>query len=327
MAPKGYAWPAFCQSFYEVTECTIHEPPGSNSLPQPLLLRKQTAMPQDIRKIAHIDHKDVVGLNFIRSDGKYIFRRHFRQGLRSHILEILDPADIEAERYGAMFDGVLHFPKAQPKKMLRIFRTRLSCLDEALAEIQRVKMAERFLTPEFVAQSTEIIVEYHGPETSAPLLCGVQEYVIGVILDPWSVLDSATLLSVLYDSLAAQVSRFSISRDRWLSAVRKYGSRFIEQTRKMILQGRHIPDLAGVGNILITPSGKLKLVDINNISEIFLDDAIRLDDRNYPVCDKSVEALALIEEKLLDRTIELSDPIYGIFLTPERKRKLEKFVF
>ena len=284
-------------------------------------------MPQDIRNLAHIDHKDVVGLNFIRSDGKYIFRRHFRQGLRSHILEILDPADIEVERSGAMVDGVLHFPKAQPKKMLRIFRTRLSCLDEALAEIQRLKIAEHFLTPEFVAQSTEIIVEYHGPGTRVPLLCGIQEYVVGAILDPWNVLDSATLLSVLYDSLAAHVSGFSISRDLWFSAVREYGFQFIEQTRKMILQGRHIPDLAGVGNILVTPSGRLKLVDINNISEISLDDAIRLDDRSYPVCDKSVEALALIEEKLLGRTIELSDPIYEIFLTPERKRKLQKLVF
>jgi hypothetical protein len=283
-------------------------------------------MPQDIRNIANIDHKDVVGLNFIKSDGKYVFRRHFRQGLRSHILEILDPADVEVERYGTMFDGVLHFPKARPKKMLRIFRTRLSCLDEALAEVQRLKIAEHFLTPEFVAQSNEIIVEYHGPETSAPLLCGIQEYVVGVILDPWSVLDSATLLSVLYDSLAAQIHKISISRDRWFTAVREYGSQFIEQTRKMILQGRHIPDLAGVGNILITPSGRIKLVDINNISEIFLDDTIRLDDRNYPVCDKSVEALALIEEKLLDRTIEFSDPIYGIFLNPERKRKLRRFV-
>ena len=308
-------------------ETVRYTPPGSNTPPRPLLLRKKAAMPQDIRSIANIDHEDVVGLNFIKSDGKYVFRRHFRQGLRSHILEILDPVDIEVERYGAMSDGVLHFPKAQPKKMLRIFRTRLSSLDEALAEIQRVKIAEHFLTPEFVAQSTEIIVEYHGPETSAPLLCGIQEYVVGVILDPWSVLDSATLLSVLYDSLAAHVSTFPIGRDRWFSAVREYGSQFIEQTRKMILQGRHVPDLAGVGNILITPSGRLKLVDINNISEIFLDDAIRLDDRNYPVCDKSVEALALIEEKLLDRTIELSNPIYGIFLTPERMRKLQNFVF
>lgn len=279
-------------------------------------------MQQDIRDIAYIDHKDVIGLNFIQSDGRYVFRRHFRQGLRSHILEILDPDDIDKEQAGTMVDGIRHFPQARPRNVLRIFRTRFTCLAEALAEIQRVKIIERFLTPDCVAQSIEMIVEYHGPQARSPLLCGFQEYVTGVILDPWILLRGPALLRSLYDSLAVLERQPLLSRAKWIEMVRENGSRFVGHIRTLIERGSHVPDLAGVGNVLITSSGRLKLVDINNISRVVYDDTIRLDDRAYPVCDKSIEALALIEEKLLDRTIKLSDPIYGLFLTQKRKKNV-----
>ena len=47
----------------------------------------------DIRDRPTIDHDDVIALNFIRSSPSCVFRRHFRQGLRSHIMEILDPLE------------------------------------------------------------------------------------------------------------------------------------------------------------------------------------------------------------------------------------------
>ena len=281
-------------------------------------------MGKDIRDIAFIDHTDVVGLNFIKPDCKYIFRRHFRQGLRSHILEILDPADIELEKSGTLINDTLHFPKARPKKVLRIFRTRFANADQALSEIQRVKITERILTPDFIARSIEILVEYHGPEKGTPLLCGLQEYIVGVIVDPWTQLKEATLLKVLYDSLKTLAPNDLPDHDKWVAAVYKYGTQFIANVKRLMVEASHIPDLAGIGNVLITPSGRLKLVDINNISKVVLDDTIRVDDRNYPVCDKSIEALALMESKLLGRTIDYSEPIYSLFLTEERKRKVQE---
>lgn len=280
-------------------------------------------MNKDIRDIAHIDHKDVVELNFISSKGRYVFRRHFRQGLRSHIIEILNPADIEAERSGITVNGTLYFPKARPMRMLRIFRTRFINLDEALAEIQRVKITENYLTSALIAKSVEIIVDYQGPKNRSPLLCGLQEYVLGVILDPWNILNGRSLLNVLYDSLAGISANNLLPRELWLKSVRGYCSRFVTNIRKMIVEGGHVPDLAGVGNILVTPSGRLKLVDINNISEVVLDNTIRLDDKNYPVCDKSIEALALIEKKILDQSVDMGDPLYRVFLAAERQEEVK----
>lgn len=280
-------------------------------------------MSQDIRDAAYIDHQDVVGLNFINADGKYVFRRHFRQGLRSHIMEILDPADIEKEVSGEVIDGSRHFPKARPKKILRIFRTRFTRPEEALEEIRRVKLIEYFLTSDFMARSIEMIVEYRGPQSTGPLLCGIQEYVPGVILDPWSLLKGPTLLATLYDSFSAFTSNPPETRDAWLKSVRESAEQFVLRVRNLILEGKHVPDLAGIGNVLINPSGQLKLVDINNISSAVQGDTVAVDDRNYPVCDKSIEALSLIEEKLLDRITIPADPLYGFFLTEERRKKVK----
>jgi hypothetical protein len=53
---------------------------------------------------------------------------------------------------------------------------------------------------------------------------------------------------------------------------------------------------------------------------VAFDADIRLDDKGYPVCDKSVEALSLIETKLLGRPIDGNDMLYRTFLDPGRKR-------
>ena len=63
-------------------------------------------MIDDIRDKPYIDHKDVLGLNFIKDPGIYIYRRHYRQGLRSHIMEVLDPKDVENETKGIIIDGL-----------------------------------------------------------------------------------------------------------------------------------------------------------------------------------------------------------------------------
>lgn len=116
----------------------------------------------DIRDRATLNHADVTALNFIRATPPYIFRRHYRHGLRSHIMEILNPGDVAIEQSGTIMDGIRHFPMARPRRMFRIFRTRLKTLDEALGEIDRVKIVERFLGPDFMATSTECIVDYQG---------------------------------------------------------------------------------------------------------------------------------------------------------------------
>jgi hypothetical protein len=56
---------------------------------------------------------------------------------------------------------------------------------------------------------------------------------------------------------------------------------------------------------------------------VVFDGEIRLDDKGYPVCDKSVEALSLVEMKMLGRFIDLQDRIYQFFLDPDRKRQVQ----
>jgi hypothetical protein len=63
-------------------------------------------------------------------------------------------------------------------------------------------------------------------------------------------------------------------------------------------------------------------VDINNISRVYFDTTIRLDDRGYPVCDKSIEALAMLERKIVGHPIDGNDAIYRIFLIPQRMKEV-----
>ena len=274
----------------------------------------------DIRSQPAIDHADVTALNFVRSSPHYLLRRHFRQGLRSHIMEILNPADVEIEQSGTVVDGMRCFPKARPCRMFRIFRSRLRTLDKALAEIGRVKIVERYLAPDFMATSTECIVDYRGPDGWDLLLCGFQEYVQGEILDPWTLLDTAELLPALYDTLGHTGRPLPMSRDEWIGVIMQKGEGFIDSIKKMIYEAGHIPDLAGAGNLMVTAKGAICLVDINNISRIKFDSAINLDEKGYPVGDKSVEALFLIEKKILGRPIDMQEKIYGHFLVPKRRR-------
>jgi hypothetical protein len=92
----------------------------------------------------------------------------------------------------------------------------------------------------------------------------------------------------------------------------------------MILEASYVPDLAGVRNILATCEGRVKLVDINNISVVEAGECPLIDDFDYPVCDKSIEALSMIEKKILGRRIDPLDPVYRKFLEPDRLREVER---
>jgi len=277
-------------------------------------------MTEDIRNKSTICHSDVIALNFVRSSSPYVFRRHYRQGLRSHVMEILYPADVTIENTGTVIDGVRKFPRAIPFSMFRIFRTHFETLEEAWAEIERVKIVSEYLAPNFIAHSTEFIVEYHGPHGPELMLCGLQEYIEGEILDPWTILDAANLLPTIYTQMRDRGASISLSRDEWVIGARKKGSELIDRFKRMIAHAGFIPDLAGVGNLMIKSSGEVCLVDINNISPVYSDSAIPLDEKGYPVCDKSIEAISLIEEKIVGRPINMEEKLYRLFLTSHRKR-------
>jgi hypothetical protein len=281
-------------------------------------------MPQDIRDVPHIGHDDVIGLNFIKNPCPYVFRRHFRQGLRSHIMEVLKPEDREQEITGTLVNGRRWYPKARPKKTFRIFRTRLKTLSQALDEIGRVKILERYLAPDFLAKSEEFVVDYLGPEGRDIMLCGFQEYVEGEILDPWSILDPDTLMATLYRSLHKETRPSNPAEVRWIDNARASAALFISRIKQMIMETEHLPDLAGVGNLVMVAPGEIKLVDMNNISRVNLDTKIELDDRGYPVCDKSIEALSLLERNLLNRPIDTGEAIYRIFLDPQRMKAVRE---
>lgn len=277
-------------------------------------------MSTDIRDKTFISHDDVIGLNFINDSGPYIFRRHYRQGLRSHILEVLNRSDVEHEKNGLEIDGVRWYPKAKPLKMFRIFRARLTTLAHALREINRVKITERYLAPDFMATSSEFIVDYERPEGRDLMLCGFQEYEMGEIVDPWGILDRHVYIAAMYDSMRGIFGGDEMAaREHWVMAVQQKAAEFIRRIKAMIYQTGFIPDLAGIGNLVVTPSGEIKLVDINNISKVMFNAEIQLDDRGYPVCDKSIEALCLLEEKIVGSSPGSAEKIYRIFLDPDRR--------
>lgn len=280
--------------------------------------------PEDIRDRLHLNHQDVVALNFIRNPGIYHYRRHYRAGLRSHIMEVLDFGDLENETKGIITHGLRWYPRAEPRKMLRIFRIRFKSLVEAEEEIERVKIIQTYLAPDYLANTEEFLVDYIRQGKREILLCGLQEYVEGEVVEPWNYLDQDHLISLLY-RMGLKKGKDSVrAAHQWILTVRKKTEDFILRIKRMILEADHIPDLAGAGNLLLTRSGDIKLVDINNISVVSFDPIIPIDDKGYPVCDKSIEALYLLEQKILGRSAHAEDHIYKTFLDPERMSTVKK---
>ncbi len=277
-------------------------------------------MTEDIRDKAFIRHEDIVDLNFISNRRRYVFRRHYRQGLRSHIIEVLDPAHVEAESKGFLQNGIKWYPKAIPLKMLRIFRIRFSLVEEIFDETRKLRIVEQYLGPKFLAVSSEFIVDYVRPDKHDFILCGLQEFVHGQGLDPWHSFNEIELRDLILGSNNLPNKETEKTIESIIGSIQRNAVKFIDGIKRMVLETHYVPDLAGVRNILLTPSGGIKLVDINNISKIIFGSQIKVDDKGYPVCDKSIEALARLEQNLLNRPIDMREKIYNVFLEPERMK-------
>jgi hypothetical protein len=286
-------------------------------------------MIKDIRDKSHITHEDVLALNFIRKPGAYVFRKYHKQGLRSHIMEVLDPGDVLKQNKGEILDGIRIYPWAKPLKMLRIFRTSFSSTKEVCEEIKKLKIVEKYLPEDSYAKSDEFIVDYFWNKNRDFILCGLQEYVEGEVLNPWDPISKHQLAGLFTPMNGYRTNGFQMTSEQLIRKFHKKVEYFIARIKKMILEANYVPDFAGVENLLITPTGNIKLVDINNISKVSLGPEISLDDKGYPVCDKSIEAISMLEKKLLGKPIDKTERLYKIFLDPQRMKEVgaleEKF--
>lgn len=265
--------------------------------------------PTDIRDQAHLSGSEVKNLNFIKDSKSLVFRKYYRSGLRSHIFEVLLAEDVLKESRGEVIDGIRMFPRAKPLKMFRILRNRFENKSAVFQEIKKYNTLLKFLGEDLIALSEEFLVDYSGTGTRQIVLCGLQEYVAGPILDPWRLFGDASLMDILHEQTLVERAKNNIAR-------------FVEKVRQMIQHTGYIPDLAGIGNLILTRSGNLKLVDINNIVDVKLEDTILLDDKGYPSCDVSIEVLSILEKEILGKDIPLDDRLYRHFLAPERKKKV-----
>jgi hypothetical protein len=276
----------------------------------------------DIRDKEDITHGDIIRLNFVKSSSGYFFRKHFQEGLRSRLMQVLNPAEVALETAGIMMEGIKWFPLAHPLFMLRLFKKRFESLNDVEQEIQHFKIIQKYLPKNHYADSQEIIVPYFISGRHEILLCGLQEYVEGLTVDPWREDTRARLTAHYKERLSAEHSL-----QAFVECVNTSALSFVHHIKRMIQHAGYVPDLAGSGNIRITENGCMKLVDINNISRICFDHRIRLDDKGYPVCDKSIEALSKIEAYFSGECPNRHASIYRLFLNRERMmnvRELEK---
>ena len=261
----------------------------------------------DIRTQPTLSHDDIVKLNFIRRPCPYYFRIHFREGLRSRLLQVLNPEDVRHENQGAIQHGMRLYPVAQPVAMLRIFKKQFIAWQEVQKEIQNYKLIQRYVPPQHYAASSEFIVDYVQNDKNQILLCGLQEYVSGEAIDPWH---ENTRLKIETDMHNTATGSLDLALSNLAS--------FIGCIKTMARQTQTIPDLAGVGNLILTPEAEIKLVDINNISRFSYETAIPLDDKEYPVSDKSIQALYNLESQVLGHKKAGDETLYRFFLNPLR---------
>lgn len=280
---------------------------------------------KDIRDRLTLSGDEILALNFINTDSPYLFRKYYRSGLRSHIFEVLKKQDLKKEQNGILQDGLKIFPRACPIKIFRIFRNRFKTVDQVFHEIQKYNMLVGYYGYDLIARSEEFIVEYNQGTGTQILLCGLQEYVDGEILDPWKILDGDYIQS-FFNSMYTKQPDLEKSIQRAKNKIQQ----FVGITKKIFMDTGYIPDLAGIGNLLLTCNGNFKLVDINNISKLEWNDSIPLDDKNYPSCDISVEVLLRLEENILGNSSCAEDPIYAFFMKKDRQsqvKELEKIFY
>ena len=137
-------------------------------------------------------------------------------------------------------------------------------------------------------------------------------------MEPWGFINPDRLAeNLIRPNIGAQVST---EKDRavLIETIHRNAVDFVARVRKMIAETGHIPDLAGDGNLLLTDNGLIKLVDINNISRVDFGNTIQVDDKGYPVCDKSVEALSQLQIKMASQQLDPADRLYRTYLDPDR---------
>ncbi len=273
----------------------------------------------DIRDRPSLSGEEILNLNFINGSGPYRFRKYYRSGLRSHVFEVLQAGDIALEINGIVKNGVRVFPRAYPQKIFRIFRTRFTHADEIFFEINKYHMLLEALGTDHIALSEEFIVDYDINGKRQILLCGLQEYIDGEILDPWKI-SGPTYLAGLSGSFPG----IGEKKSAWVETAEKNIKTFIKKIHQMIREKKYIPDLAGIGNLVLTRTGMLKLVDINNIVSIDFNPEIHIDDKGYPACDVSVHVLHMLETKLLGTDSKMNHPLYDFFLNKERKQRVKE---
>ena len=280
----------------------------------------------DIRDKAFIDHGDIAALNFIqKSGGPYHFRRYYKNGLRSHVMAVLKKTDVHSENQGVLVGNIRTYPKAQPVGMLRIFRKKFSRADQAFAETAGVRVLEKYLGPAHMAKSEEFIVSYLSDEEKTPqiVLCGLQAYIFGEDLDPWRLSPDRGPEKLVADGYANDF--FTNKASAAAAKIGQNAAGLTDRILSMVRQSGMLPDLAGVGNLLVTPEGELVVVDINNIATLPPNPGdIFLDEKGYPVFDKSMEALALIDQCLAGRNKVFNDAHCRVFFSPERKRRIRE---
>ena len=103
------------------------------------------ALPPDIRPLKRLGHGDVVALNFIRSSREIRFRKHYREGLRSQIIEVLRQEDLDCELRGVVTDGIRRYPRARPRRMLRLFRAPFKTASDAFREARKFQILKTYL--------------------------------------------------------------------------------------------------------------------------------------------------------------------------------------
>ena len=272
-----------------------------------------TAMATDIRNKPTLSHKDIVELNFIKHPSRYFFRNHFREGLRSRLIQVLEPSDVILETRGVLQQNIYIFPIAQPVAMLRIFKNKFSSLRDIQKEIDNYKILRQWMSKSHYAVSSEFMVDYTRGRDKSILLCGLQEYVHGESVDPWHANALLKIKGIVKGAHAEALKTALENLDSFVNCI-----------KNMIMKTGAIPDLAGVGNLLMTPLGSLKLVDINNISRLSMNHHIPVDDKGYPVSDKSVQALFQIETRILGRSKDAADTLYRFFLDPQRMKEVRE---
>jgi len=276
----------------------------------------------DIRDKGTISHEDVLGLNFVREPSPYYFRGHFREGLRSRIIQVLEPRDVRAETHGIMQDGVRHYPMARPLRMLRIFRKPIFSLRDISDEIVNFQVVQKHLPAVYYASSSEFLVDYQKPDKTEIILCGLQEFVEGEALDPWNPDILGSIRSYYRSRTPRGHADPDALADRKIDILQQHTRTFIHHLKNMARIARRLPDLAGVGNILYTATATIHLVDINNIAKLSSGDDIPIDDKGYPACDKSIEALSLIEKGVLGHPVDMQEDLYRFFLNAERMQRV-----